>query len=516
MTGARAAAEHDGLLEYSPAALLAVDTNGEIQAHSRALSAWLGVPEAGADLRGRNIVEWLTPSSRLLYETRILPQLFETGHAREVVLELRTAEGATRAVLCNAEVRVSELGTRTIYIAAFDAGGRISFERELVEARLAADEAHERLALLQETTSALAVARGVGDLAEALVHGAGRATHAAWTAVRVAAQSSADPGAGGVSGGAAGPRGSRGPGGAAGVADAGVVGVAGAGEPRVQTWGELPPGLKRTGALTPRAERLVCRTPAEIAESFPDTAHELHAGGVEALIIAPITRGTGDDARVLGEIVCGFRRPRALEPDELETLHALGVQAERVIEHLHLQEQLRHRALHDGLTGLPNRVLFAERLGQLLAVSARTGEACAVLFIDLDGFKAINDGAGHAAGDEVLRAVAARVRASCRAGDTVSRLGGDEFVVAVSGATREAVTALAERIRAAVREPLDAIVRGARLSTSVGVARWDPTPGGRAPTVDGLMNAADAAMYTAKYGGKDAVVVREWAGEPGA
>ncbi|TDP93493.1 PAS domain S-box-containing protein/diguanylate cyclase (GGDEF)-like protein [Leucobacter luti] len=494
MIAGHAAAEHVRLLEHSPAALLAVDLNGAILAHNRALRTWLRISEDAPDLGGRNLIEWLTPSARLLYETRIMPQLFATGHAREVVLDLRDAAGVERPVLCNAELHRDAAGSHSVYIAALDVSGRISFERDLVTARRAADEAHERLALLQEATSALAVARGISDLAEALVVGASRATHAAWTAVRIVAEPKSEDQVAAHLGGSIPLR------------DRATTHS----ERRIETWGELPAGWALGGGFASRATQVVCRTPAEIRSALPEMAAELGANGVEAVLLTPIVRGPGVDDQVLGEIICGFRRSRALEADDLEIVHALGLQAERVIEHLQLQEQLRHRALHDGLTGLPNRVLFAERLSQLLATAARTGEACAVLFIDLDGFKAINDGAGHSVGDEVLRLVAARIRSSCRAGDTVSRLGGDEFVVAVSNASRDAVTALAERIRAAVGAPIDDVADGASLSTSVGVVRWDPADHVGHPTADGIMNAADAAMYAAKYGGKNAVVVREW------
>ncbi|WP_125098176.1 diguanylate cyclase domain-containing protein [Leucobacter chromiireducens] len=470
---------HD-LLRESPVALLAVDTNGQVLAHNDALRRWVGGPDDPERLEGRNLVEWLTPAARLFYESRVLPQLFETGCVREIMLELRASDGSARPTLCTADLRTTAAGRRVVHIAAFDATERIAFERELVAARREAELAQERLDVLHGATSALAVAAGLDDLGEALVRAATRATNAGW--VRVTLVDHERTGAGGA----------------------------------LRSWGSAPPAEPELSAVQelPDPDQLVCHDAAELRALGSEEAARLAGAGVEALVVTPIVRESTADHPVFGEIRCWFRRPRALDAHELDTLQSVAAQAERVLEHLQLQAQLRHRALHDGLTGLPNRVLFAERLEQLLATAARTGEACAVLFIDLDGFKAINDGAGHAAGDEVLRAVAARLRASCRAGDTVSRLGGDEFVVAVSGATNAAVTALAERIRTAVRMPLDTVVRGAALSSSVGVARWEPTSTGRAPTVDGLMHAADAAMYAAKNRGKDAVIVREW-GERG-
>lgn len=462
------------LADRSPAALIAVDTNGTILAHNAGLPAWLHYPEPFPDLRGRNLVEWLTPSARLLYETHILPRLFAAGQVWDAVLDVRDRAGDPRPVRCNAEVHTQEDGRRTIYIVATDASDRIAFERELVDARRRADQAAERLALLQDATSALAVARGIDDLGTALVTAAARATNAAWTAVRIS-----------------------------------VPALTGEGT-MLRSWGELPPGFADPEVLTTARIPSVYRSPEELNVASATLAARLAGPETEALVTSPIMCDPARGTAVLGDVICGFRRPRALDAHELDTLRALCVQAERVLEHLHLQEQIRHRALHDALTGLPNRALFAERLAQALAHSSRTGTPCAVLFIDLDGFKAINDGVGHGAGDEVLRAVAGELRESCRAEDTVSRLGGDEFVIAAAELTRDAAWALADRVRSAVRAPLPIAGGHARLSRSVGVLWWDPEAGEPAPAAAALLSAADAAMYDAKRGGKDAVSLREW------
>ena len=111
-------------------------------------------------------------------------------------------------------------------------------------------------------------------------------------------------------------------------------------------------------------------------------------------------------------------------------------------------EQLRHQALHDGLTGLPNRALILDRVDQALARSRRQKSSLAVMFLDLDGFKDVNDTLGHAAGDQLLRGVSARLRRLLRDNDTVGRLGGDEFVVVIEGYSLDAgPEVVAERIR---------------------------------------------------------------------
>lgn len=464
------------LFDGAPVALLAVNLNGEVLTHNEGLTAWLGYEGDLAEqvMRGRNLVEWLSPASRLLYETRIMPILLEAGSVREAILEARDRQGRLRSVLFNARLRTIASGERVVFIAVVDAADRIAFEQQLVEARRSAEVAHQRLAVLQEATSRIALAQGTADLGDVLVAAAAQATQAGWTAVRIEAAGDAPE------------------------------------EDRITGWGSAPGGGSGLELPTGAAEQVVCRGPEEIRRRFPDRAAALAAEGVEALVVTPIVRGSGEGARVLGAIQCWFRRTRTLDEETLETLRALAAQAELVIDHLNLQERLRHRALHDALTGLPNRLLFEERLAQLLAASERAGEPCAVLFLDLDGFKAINDRLGHAVGDDVLRIVAGRLRATCRAGETVSRLGGDEFVIAAAGAGEAGATELAHRVWAAIRTPLDGPAEGSPLSSSIGVMCWDPAAAGPAPTAAQLVSAADASMYEVKHGGKDAVSVRAW------
>lgn len=162
-----------------------------------------------------------------------------------------------------------------------------------------------------------------------------------------------------------------------------------------------------------------------------------------------------------------------------------------------MQSQLAAVALHDPLTGLFNRRLFMERLKQVLARGRRD---LAVVFIDVDRFKAINDEYGHSAGDDALRHVAAAVGMTARAEDTVARLGGDEFVVLAEGAERDDAVALARRILAAIEaEPAGA--PGWRVSASIGVAVAEP--GETDPSH--LLSAADTAMYRAKDAGRGLV-----------
>jgi diguanylate cyclase (GGDEF)-like protein len=166
----------------------------------------------------------------------------------------------------------------------------------------------------------------------------------------------------------------------------------------------------------------------------------------------------------------------------------------------------RRLALHDALTGLPNRALFQDRVQQALARGRRHGTRCAVLFLDLDDFKTVNDSLGHAAGDTVLRTVAERLDDAARASDSAARLGGDEFALLLDGIGDEIeAVQVAERLMAAVSRPL--VVDGHELSAtpSVGIAFGTD----HVTFADELLRDADAAMYLAKDQGKGRYAIFE-------
>ncbi|MFN2540224.1 MAG: diguanylate cyclase domain-containing protein [Mycobacteriales bacterium] len=178
-----------------------------------------------------------------------------------------------------------------------------------------------------------------------------------------------------------------------------------------------------------------------------------------------------------------------------------AVSAQDITERRKVESELREltatlteRAVRDPLTGLANRTLLLERLRVVLARDARTGDSTAVLFLDLDGFKAVNDKYGHGVGDEVLMTVAKRLGAAVRPSDTVARIGGDEFVVLVEGASSRVVEAVVERLRTAVAEPFPTL--DLQVGVSIGVAL--STRGEAEPRA--LINAADRAMYSHKTG----------------
>jgi diguanylate cyclase (GGDEF)-like protein/PAS domain S-box-containing protein len=171
-----------------------------------------------------------------------------------------------------------------------------------------------------------------------------------------------------------------------------------------------------------------------------------------------------------------------------------------ITDRMKTQEQLRHLAHHDAVTGLPNRVLLMDRIEQSLHRARRHELSFAVLFIDLDGFKTINDSLGHHAGDELLRGVAKRLSAAVRSEDTVARLGGDEFAVVLDSLrSTSSVEAVAGKLLQEMSQPMNVEGKSLKVTGSIGIAVY-PDDG---EAVHELLRRADSAMYLAKRSGKN-------------
>jgi diguanylate cyclase (GGDEF)-like protein/PAS domain S-box-containing protein len=184
-----------------------------------------------------------------------------------------------------------------------------------------------------------------------------------------------------------------------------------------------------------------------------------------------------------------------------DTVGGLVLTMRDVTEQRQLEDELKHRAFHDALTGLPNRLLFQDRAAHALARARRDGTTTGVLFVDLDDFKVTNDTMGHSVGDELLAAAAIRLSSEVRESDTAARLGGDEFALLIEhAADTAAVEAFAERVVHAFTEPF-ALADGSVITTAtVGVATTADSA-----DVDELLRHADLALYAAKTAGK-----RQW------
>jgi diguanylate cyclase (GGDEF)-like protein/PAS domain S-box-containing protein len=185
----------------------------------------------------------------------------------------------------------------------------------------------------------------------------------------------------------------------------------------------------------------------------------------------------------------------------------VGVEAiaRDVTEQHELQERLEYQAFHDPLTGLPNRALLRDRLEQALVRAARAGTKVAVMLMDVDNFKLVNDTLGHAAGDELLVGIAPRLRLALRQSDTVARLGGDEFAFVLEGVSDErSAVAVAERVLAGFEEPLPTAYGEHRIAASLGIVVADASD-----DAETLLRNADAAMYTAKAQSKGGYALYE-------
>lgn len=223
-------------------------------------------------------------------------------------------------------------------------------------------------------------------------------------------------------------------------------------------------------------------------------ARLLHRFGSCALVIAPIVARD----QFLGSLAVSVDSDPGrlqLRRDLTDRLSGVVAQAATAIQTAQLVDEVTHQATHDGLTGLANRAAFADHMERVLANAAETGKPVGLFFVDLDGFKAVNDERGHHAGDELLCRVAERLLDTIRSGDTVSRLGGDEFAVVLSGVTDNSeIEAAAGRVKRAFEEPFEVGGELLSLGASIGHAVWPED----ADEIEALMRHADAEMYRAK------------------
>lgn len=234
-----------------------------------------------------------------------------------------------------------------------------------------------------------------------------------------------------------------------------------------------------------------------------DELTSVNAALKEELAQQPSQAGLSD-ALAQNEIVESKVQACAHDLSTITDALKLELKERAVLEHelsaAQAQEQsARHAAFHDALTSLPNRVLFIDRLEHGLAQAKRHEWTLAVMFIDLDGFKTINDTHGHLAGDSVLQTIAGRLKAMTREVDTVSRHGGDEFLYLLLELKQEAdAVTVAAKIMAALGEPCDVTLNDVQLSLRVGCSIGIAMFPGDGATGDTLVRSADRAMYRAK------------------
>ncbi|MBW3601192.1 MAG: EAL domain-containing protein [Actinobacteria bacterium] len=258
---------------------------------------------------------------------------------------------------------------------------------------------------------------------------------------------------------------------------------------------------------SPSIERVLGYASSElVGTQLLDLVHPDYVEHVRVYLGDVIRRGPG----LAATIECRIRH-RAGHWLDVETVasnllddpnvEGLVLTTRDVSERKALEEQLTRQAFHDSLTGLANRLLFADRVGHALARREKPDQSLAVLFIDLDDFKTINDSLGHTAGDDLLRVVADRLRGCLRSADTAARLGGDEFAVLLEQTEDSpGVDTVVARLLEALRAPLTLYGKEVSVTASIGAARAQHA---EQPQADVLLRNADAAMYIAKSSGKN-------------
>lgn len=276
----------------------------------------------------------------------------------------------------------------------------------------------------------------------------------------------------------------------------GLVQIAGV-NPLAAHW---PKDFRPTGATTLLGGEVVVIRDPDDADAYVtgiSMSDVYRAGGIQAAVASPM-RSHGES---IGVMIVYFDHPREFDEEAVPLAEALSNQAAQAMARIRLEEGLRRAAMHDEVTGLPTRRLVEEDVTRTLLADYT---ALSVIFVDLDGFKAVNDRLGHAAGDSLLREIGQRLQNVIRETDVLGRFGGDEFIAVAAVESEGDAAVLADRIRSAIAEPFDDLPGDLRVTASVGVV----TVGNDgAPVMDQLVRAADHAMYEAKMAGGDRVAV---------
>ena len=221
------------------------------------------------------------------------------------------------------------------------------------------------------------------------------------------------------------------------------------------------------------------------------------AHGLRSAALVPVR----SDEKVRGVLCVCYREPDAFGAEELNFIEATASVLSTALQRIDSEARLAYLAQFDPLTGLPNRTLLADRFSQMIVQAKRRDSPLAVLFIDLDEFKMVNDTLGHAGGDALLKEVAVRLQSTVRTGDTVARISGDEFAIVLADLARPEDAALvAQKVIDRLAAAVEIHGKEVAVTASVGIAAF-PSDGADA---EALIGAADAAMYRAKQSGRNA------------
>lgn len=446
---------HDqGWFQHAPCGLVATTPGGDVVEANDTFLAWTGYTRP--DVVGRPFASLLDAGSRLFYETRHTQVMHLRGTVDEVALTLTTADGAPLPTLVNS-ARDDEAGL--VRLAIFKATERAQYERELLAARRNAESSEQRVRVLQDVSSSFDVSATDDEVAESFAAAARDAFAAREAAVYL-------------------------------FDDEGELVLKGGTNPLAGKVAPVP-SLRDTPEVT-------VVNADEIDDVYPELAAAMRAERLSSITVTPLLA----EGRRLGNLACFFARRTDFDAQYFDLQQALGRQASQTLTRVRLQRRLAFLALHDQLTGAANRQLLQLSLDDAVEASTASGEPLAVLFLDVDDFKSINDAFGHASGDMVLLELANRLAACVRAGDMVGRIGGDEFVAICAGADALAAEAIAERILEVTRAPITVAGGVISASVSLGISLYLPGVDER-PDAQHLLVRADAAMYSSKRAGKN-------------
>ena len=444
---------HEPVADLAPCGLVELSIDGAIVDVNQRFVEWTGL-EAPA-LVGRKVEHFIEDQPG---DTFPGVEDCTTGPegARSVTVKLRHTDGTTLPVL----ISWRRSGDRVI-VALFDATQREVFETRISREHSLAARQERRLNLLLRSAVRFADALDEKSLAEELAEVARDAYAATSAAVLL-------------------------------IDERGTV---------TTTAGSSPLAAQADGALlSERAGLLRSVTAIADVTVAPEVSDEvrqlLETQGVRGMLVAPIVH----ESQLKGLLAVFFDHVRPFDSEAAPLAEALTRQTGQVMARIELTNQVQRAAMLDVITGLPDRRLFEEQVHR----AAQSDELVVVAFIDLDGFKAVNDTLGHDAGDRVLREVARRIQQVVRERDSVARFGGDEFVAVWTVHTVDDAEKVAERIRAAVAESYH-LPGGLRISASIGLAvsRVHPQP----QVADRLVRLADQAMYRAKSEGGNRLVL---------
>ncbi|MEV5070373.1 diguanylate cyclase [Microbacterium sp. LMI12-1-1.1] len=433
----------EGSAEALAVGVVRVDRSGTIAAANRWFAEWAGA--AADDMVGRSIGEFLIHSHEDLLPADAAQGPWMMLHARE----------RDRAVLMTRQRR----GTGDVLMLA-EATERFRAMIDLRRRYALADRTRTRLEIVMDSSVAFSTASTERSLAEILADTTARAYRAEESTVLLRSPDRAS-------------RIVAGPDVLGGRIDVdALIGMVAAPRRVVKVVGDA------------EGERLV-----------PGLGAAMRDADVRAFIAAPLHHEEAD----FGAFISWFHHERTFDDEAAPLAEALAGQAGQALATLRLQARLAHAATHDEVTGLPNRRVLESQMDEVLG-----GRGCAVLFIDLDGFKRVNDLFGHQAGDRMLRDVGRRLLTAVRASDLVARYGGDEFVVVCEVGEPSDAVEIAERILDLFRaEPTGS---AAPLSASIGIA---VASSGSGLMADQLLRHADLAMYRAKSAGGNRIELEQ-------